>query len=41
MRNEDNKYLHWMENLPRYYYEVNTIFVLAGIDEEEGDMWEW
>lgn len=41
MRNEDNKYLHWMENLPRYYYEVNTIFVHAGIDEEEGDMWEW
>lgn len=38
---DDDKYLHWMENLPRYYCEGNTIFVHAGIDEGEGDMWEW
>lgn len=38
---EDDKYIRWMENLPRYYTEGNTIFVHAGIDEESGDMWEW
>lgn len=38
---EDDKYIRWMENLPCYYTEGNTIFVHAGIDEESGDMWEW
>ena len=38
---EDDKYIRWMENLPRYYTEGNTIFVHAGIDEEAGDLWEW
>lgn len=38
---DDDKYLHWMENLPRYYSEGNTIFVHAGIDEEAGYLWEW
>lgn len=37
----DDKYIHWMEHLPKYYTEGNTIFVHAGIDEESGDMWEW
>lgn len=37
----DDKYIKWIENLPRYYSEGNTIFVHAGIDEESGDMWEW
>lgn len=37
----DEKYIHWIENLPRYYTEGNTIFVHAGIDEEAGDLWEW
>ena len=33
--NEDmeEKYVRWMESLPRYYVEGNTIFVHAGIDE--------
>ena len=30
---EDAGYLIWMQNLPRYYSEGNTIFVHAGIDE--------
>lgn len=38
---EDDQYIMWMENLPRYYTEGNTIFVHAGIDEESEDMWEW
>lgn len=38
---DDDKYLKWMENLPRYYAEGNTIFVHAGIDEGAGDLWEW
>ena len=41
--NEDmeEKYVRWMESLPRYYVEGNTIFVHAGIDEGAGDLWEW
>lgn len=38
---EEDIYLRWMENLPRYYTEGNTIFAHAGIDEEAGDLWEW
>ena len=38
---DDEKYIQWMEGLPRYYTEGNTIFVHAGIDEDAGDMWEW
>lgn len=38
---EDDEYIAWMEGLPRFYVEGNTIFVHAGIDEEAGDMWEW
>lgn len=38
---DDDKYLTWMQNLPRYYSEGNTIFVHAGIDEEAEDLWEW
>ncbi len=34
-------YFIWMQNLPRYYVEGNTIFVHAGIDEEAEDLWEW
>lgn len=37
----DDKYIRWMEGLPKYYTEGNTIFVHAGIDEEAGEMWEW
>lgn len=37
----EEKYISWMENLPRYYSEGNTIFVHAGIDETAGDLWEW
>lgn len=38
---EDARYLIWMQNLPRYYSEGNTIFVHAGIDEEAEDLWAW
>ena len=38
---KEDKYIQWMEKLPRYYTEGNTIFVHAGIDEEAGDLWEW
>lgn len=38
---DEDKYIRWLENLPRYYVDGNTIFVHAGIDEEAGDMWEW
>ena len=38
---EDEKYLQWMERLPRYYTKGNTIFVHAGINEEAGALWKW
>lgn len=38
---EDDNYISWLENLPRYYTKGNTIFVHAGIDEDAGDLWEW
>ncbi len=38
---DDERYLIWMQNLPRYYTEGNTIFVHAGIEEEAEDLWEW
>lgn len=38
---EDDRYMYWMESLPLYYSEGNTIFVHAGIDEDAGDLWEW
>ncbi|MDE6167076.1 MAG: metallophosphoesterase [Acetatifactor sp.] len=38
---DDAGYLMWIQNLPRYYTEGNTIFVHAGIDEEAEDLWEW
>ena len=37
---EDEKYIDWMYDLPRYYADGNTIFVHAGIDEEAGDWWD-
>lgn len=37
----DDKYVQWMQNLPRYYTEGNTIFAHAGIDEDAGEFWEW
>ena len=42
-RSEDNgdKYIEWIETLPRYYVIGNTIFVHAGIEEQAGEMWEW
>ncbi len=38
---DDDRYIKWMEDLPRLYTAGNTIFVHAGIDEEAGDLWEW
>lgn len=37
----DEIYIRWIENLPRYYVEGNTIFVHAGIEEDAGDLWDW
>lgn len=36
----DDYYLNWMENLPRYYVEGKTIFVHAGIEEKAEELWE-
>lgn len=38
---DEDRYTDWIQDLPRYYTEGNTIFVHAGIDEEAGDMWKW
>lgn len=38
---DDDKYIRWMDRLPRYYTAGNTIFVHAGIEEDAGDLWEW
>lgn len=38
---DDEKYINWIENLPLYYTEGNTIFVHAGIDEQDASSWEW
>lgn len=38
---DDDQYLQWLETLPRYFAEGNTIFVHAGIDETLGESWEW
>lgn len=38
---KEERYLQWMQNLPRFYAEGNTIFVHAGIDEDLGEMWEY
>lgn len=35
----DDEYISWMEDLPCYYVEGNTIFCHAGIDEEAEDLW--
>lgn len=37
----DDRYLYWLENLPRFYQESNTIFVHAGIDESLGPDWDY
>lgn len=37
----DDKYIQWLNHLPRYHTEENTIFVHAGIDEDAGEFWEW
>ena len=40
-KDRDESYIRWIENLPRYYVEGNTIFVHAGIEEDAGDLWDW
>lgn len=37
----DYEYISWMEDLPRYYVEGDTIFCHAGIDEDAEDLWEY
>lgn len=37
---DDDYYISWLENLPRYIVKGNTIFVHAGIDESAGALWE-
>lgn len=41
VRYDEDKYVRWLEKLPRYHIEGKTIFVHAGIDEEAGEYWEW
>lgn len=36
----DDYYLNWMKNLPRYCVEGKTIFVHAGIEEDAEDLWQ-
>lgn len=38
---DEDKYIDWLQNLPRYFTAGNTIFVHAGIDEDTGSDWEW
>ena len=38
--NED-RYLDWMADLPRFHATEHQIFCHAGIDEEAEDLWEW
>lgn len=38
---EEDYYIEWMKDLPRYYATERQIFCHAGIDEEAEDMWEW
>lgn len=40
-RDNDDKYILWMQHLRRYYVVENTIFVHAGVNEEAEDWWEW
>ena len=37
----DNLYYSFIDTLPYYHKEGNTIFVHAGIDEQAGEYWEW
>lgn len=37
----DDKYIAWLQTLPMYYSEGNTIFVHAGVDEALEADWEW
>lgn len=39
-RGRADRYLRWMQNLPLYQAEENTIFVHAGIDEAAEELWE-
>ena len=38
---DEDRYLQWMMELPRYYATEHQIFVHAGVDEEAEDLWEW
>lgn len=38
---DDERYLMFIQDLPLYHVEGNTIFVHAGIDEDAGENWEW
>ena len=38
---DDDRYVRWLESLPMYYTQGNTIFTHAGIDEDAGELWEW
>ena len=36
----DERYLMFLQDLPLYHVEGNTIFVHAGVDEDAGEDWE-
>ena len=39
-RDDDDRYLEWLAELPRYYATERQIFCHAGVDEEAGELWE-
>ncbi len=39
-RDNDDYYMEWMAELPRYYATDKQIFCHAGVNEEAGEMWE-
>ena len=40
-KSREDKYISWMNNLPRYYKTDTQIFCHAGVCEEAGEYWEW
>lgn len=37
----EDRYISWMNSLPRYYTTDTQIFCHAGVEEEAGEEWEW
>ncbi len=37
----EERYIRWMNSLPRYYATDTQIFCHAGVEEEAGEEWKW